>query len=219
MSLIKHLIRGLSQVKAAKLFQVCYNTVRRIVKDWKAGKYRDIFSVEEETRVRNGEPRTNEDIKMDKKNIAAREEPQAANSESFPKTSEPKQEKPFQYDKDFEARCNRMRQARKRQSKQDYRTRALDAIHRYKAEKQAQALRNASLAQLGNEHTPEIVKRKTKVKPSNNREEVLLGNQWQRLYAYEPSKPSAEERAEILLQEEDRIARLISIDADDFDDE
>ena len=76
MSLIKHLIRGLSQVKAAKLFQVCYNTVRRIVKDWKAGKYRDIFSVEEEKRVRNGEPRTNEDIKMDKKNIAAREEPQ-----------------------------------------------------------------------------------------------------------------------------------------------
>lgn len=219
-SLIKHLIRGLSQVKAAKLFQVCYNTVRRIVKDWKAGKYRDIFSVEDEKRVRDGESWTNKDVKMEKKeNLAAREEPQAANSESFPLTSKPEQEKPFQYDKDFEARCNRMRQARKRQSKQDYRTRALDAIHRYKAEKRAQALQNASLAQLGDEHTPEIAKRKTKVKLSNNREEVPSGNQWQRLYAYEPSKPSAEERAEMLLQEEDRIARLISIDADDFDDE
>ena len=67
MSLIKHLIRGLSQVKAAKLFQVCYNTVRRIVKDWKAGKYRDIFSVEDEKRVRDGESWTNKDVKMEKK--------------------------------------------------------------------------------------------------------------------------------------------------------
>lgn len=76
MSLIKHLIRGLSQVKAAKLFQVCYNTVRRIVKDWKAGKYRDIFSVEDEKRVRDGESWTNKDVKMKKKeNLAAREEP------------------------------------------------------------------------------------------------------------------------------------------------
>lgn len=45
LTIIKRIRNGLSMKEAAKFFHLCYDTIRRIVRDWKAGKYNDLLSV------------------------------------------------------------------------------------------------------------------------------------------------------------------------------